>query len=33
MTCILLSSSVCDYMRSVTQIADSYMKYVNVAED
>ena len=26
-------SSVCDDMRNVTQIADNYMKYVNVAED
>ena len=26
-------SSVCDYMRNVTQIADNYMKYVNVAEN
>ena len=30
---MLLSSSVCDDMRNVTQIADNYMKYVNVAED
>ena len=30
---MLLFSSVCDDMRNVTQIADNYMKYVNVAED
>ena len=30
---MLLSSSVCDVMRNVTQIADNYLKYVNVAED
>ena len=30
---MLLSLSVFDNMRNVTQIADNYMKYVNVAED
>ena len=30
---MLLSSSICDVMRNVTQIADNYLKYVNVAED
>ena len=30
---MLLSSSVYGDMRNVTQIADNYMKYVNVAED
>ena len=30
---MLLSSSVCNDIRNVTQIADNYMKYVNVAED
>ena len=33
MACMLLSLSVCDDMRIVTQIADNKMKYVNVAED
>ena len=33
MACMLLSLSVCDVMRNVTQIADNYIKYVNVAED
>ena len=30
---MLLFSSVCDDMKNVTQIADNYMKYVNVTED
>ena len=30
---MLLSLSVFDDMRNVTQIADNYIKYVNVAED
>ena len=33
MACVLLSLSVCDDMRNVTQISDYYLKYVNVAED